>query len=153
MQPVTGSANIIEEDDVILPAGPPHTYFGVAENMMLGVSALAKSAPGTLALPLVAAHVLECLLKAYLSRGGSDAALKKRSIRHDLTLLWTMAREKGLDVSAVAPAWVTTLAHVHKPPYFLRYSTNVHGVVTPGAEPMTSELAALVVKVAQTIRG
>lgn len=151
MRPIGGVAGIVEGDDVILPAGPPHTYFGIARNMMLGVSVLAKEAPGSLALPLVAAHVLECLLKAYLARSGSDAAVKKRQVRHNLNALWNMARADGLPIPEV-PHWVNTLSGVHDSPYFLRYSTGVHGLVTPGAEPMTSELRSLVGIVAQNIR-
>ena len=41
--------------------------------MMPGVKILAEAEPTCApALALVAAHVLECLLKAYLSRDGSD---------------------------------------------------------------------------------
>jgi hypothetical protein len=137
---------------VIVPAGPPDTYFGVAQNMMLGVAALAKAAPGSLALPVVAAHVLECLLKAYLSRSGSDEVVRHPTIRHDLEALWAMAEKDGLKIPQTPPTWVRTLGGVHKAPYFLRYSTGIHAIVTPGAQPMTSELAALVQTVAAQLR-
>ncbi len=79
MEPIRGTASIKLDPVTIAPASPPHTYFGVAESMMSGVNALAAaSPPSLLALALVAAHVLECLLKAYLSRNGSDAPLKKQ---------------------------------------------------------------------------
>ena len=83
----------MEEGDVIRPAGPPHTYFGVAQEMMPAVRLLANASPpaSPLALCLVAAHVLECLLKAYLSRDGDDARLTKKAGRHDLNGLWKLA--------------------------------------------------------------
>ncbi len=97
------------------------------------------------ALAFVAAHVLECLLKAYLSRGGSDAAVKGRN-KHDLNALWATAFKQGLRVPEPPPSWADRLGGLHKGPYYLRYSENskgAHGIVSPGAEPMTSELAAL----------
>ena len=150
MRPITASANIVEEDDVIVPAGPPQTYLGIAHNMLEGVVVLSKAAPHSLALPFVAAHVLECLLKAYLSRHGSDAEVKKRGVRHNLAALWRMCRADGLPIPE-APEWVINLSHIHDEPYFLRYSTNVHGLSTPGAEPMTSELRGLASIVSQNL--
>jgi hypothetical protein len=112
--------------------------------MLPGVKILAASSPcPALALSLVAAHVLECLLKAYLSRSGSDEALKKKDARHDLEVLWTMAHADGLGVTKAPPDWVVGLAETHRSPYYLRYSTGVHGIVLLGSEPMTSELEAL----------
>ena len=150
MEPITGTASITLQPVTIAPAAPPHTYFGVAQSMMAGVKVLAAaSPPPALALALVAAHVLECLLKAYLSRDGSDAALKSPDVRHDLNALWAMAFAQGLPVPEAPPSWVDCLSGLHKSPYYLRYSTGVHGIVSPGAEPMTSELAALL----ETVRG
>ena len=126
------------------PPAPPRTYLGVAESMMPGVNVLAATpTPSALALALLAAHVLECLLKAYLSRNGSDAPLKKPKVRHNLNALWAMASAQGLQVQKEPPSWVDRLSGLHNSPYYLRYSTGVHGIVTPGAEPMRSELAAL----------
>lgn len=111
---------------------------------MPGVKLLAQApVRAGLALPLVAAHVLECLLKAYLSRDGSDDGLKNPYVRHNLNALWSMAFVQGLRVSRDPPDWVGCLSGLHDKPYFLRYSTGVHGVVSPGVEPMTSELHAL----------
>jgi hypothetical protein len=144
MEPITGTASITLQPMTIAPAAPPHTYFGVAQSMMLGVKVLAAaSPPPALALALVAAHVLECLLKAYLSREGSDDALRKTAVRHNLNRLWAMAFAQGLRVPESPPSWVDRLSGLHKWPYYLRYSTDVHGIVSPGAEPMTSGLAAL----------
>ena len=85
MDPITGSASITLQPTTIVPAAPPHTYFGVAQSLLPGVKILAVASPcPALALALVSAHILECLLKAYLSRDGSDAALKNPAVRHDL---------------------------------------------------------------------
>lgn len=144
MEPITGTGSLTAQGASIAPAAPPHTYFGVAQSMMPGVKVLATASPSSpLALSLVAAHVLECLLKAYLSRDGADAALKDRGVRHNLNALWAMAFAKGLRVAESPPGWVDCLSGLHDSPYYLRYSTDVHGIVSPGAEPMTSELAAI----------
>lgn len=139
MEPITGTVSITLEPVTIAPAAPPHTYFGVAQSLMPGVKILAAaSPPPALALALLCSHVLECLLKAYLSRDGSDAALKEPNIRHDLNALWALAFAQGLCVQESPPAWADCLSGLHKSPYYLRYSTGVHGIVSPGAEPMTS---------------
>ena len=144
MKPITGTGSLTAQAASIAPAAPPHTYFGVAQSVMPGVKVLAAASPSpALALALVAAHVLECLLKAYLSRDGSDAALKNRDVRHDLEALWARAFAQGLRVPESPPDWVTCLSGLHKSPFYLRYSTGVHGIVSPGPEPMTSELEGL----------
>lgn len=121
--------------------------------MMPGVKVLAAtSPPPALALALVAAHVLECSLKAYLSRDGSDAALKDPNVRHDLNALWALAFAQGLRISELPPNWADCLSGLHKSPYCLRYSTGVHGIVSPGPEPMASELAALLDAVGKQLR-
>ena len=153
MQPITGTACITEQPDFIAPAAPPHTYFGVAQSLMPGVKVLAGASPSpALALALVAAHVLECLLKAYLSKDGSDVAVKDQNVRHNLNALWAMAFKQGLRVQELPPSWVDCLSGLHKSPYYLRYSTSIHGIVSPGAEPMASELAALLEVVREQLR-
>jgi len=121
--------------------------------MMLGVKVLAAaSPPPALALALVAAHVLECSLKSYLSRDRSDAALKDPNVYHDLNALWAMSFAQGLGISESPPIWADYLSGLHKSPYYLRYSTGVHGIVSPSAEPMTSELAALLDTVGKQLK-
>jgi hypothetical protein len=138
---------------MIATPAPPYTYFGVAQSMMPGVTILAAASPSSpLALCLVAAHVLECLLKAYLSRDGSDVGVKNPNVRHDLNALWGMAFAQGLLVPQSPPAWVDCLSGLHKHPYYLRYSTAVHGIVSPAPEPMASELRALFETVRRQLR-
>lgn len=144
MERVTGTVSFTFELGMFAKPAPPYTYLGVAQSMMHGVKVLATSTPlPALALALVAAHVLECLLKAYLSRDGSDKALKSPDVRHDLNALWAMAFAQGLRIVELPPHWVNCLSCLQKSPYYLRYSTGVHGIGTPGVEPMTSELATL----------
>lgn len=136
----------------IAPAGPPHTYFGVARNLMPGIHVLAAaSPPPSHALSFLCAHVLECALKAYQSRSGSDAALKDPNVRHDLNALWALANSNGLGVSASPTVWVDRLSGLHKSPYYLRYSTGVHGLVLPATEPMVGELTALLDQIQRVI--
>lgn len=153
MPPITGTASIAEEDDVVAPPGPPHTYFGVAQSMMPGVTILAAASPSPpLALCHIAAHVLECLLKAYLSKDGSDAEVRNPKVHHDLDALWGMAFARGLRVPQSPPEWVDRLSGLHKRPYHLRYSTEVHGIVSPSPEPMASELRNLLETVREQLR-
>jgi len=153
MTAITGSSNLFEEPDRILPAGPPHTYFGIAQAMYPGVRQLASASPVyPLALCLVAAHALECALKAYLSRDGVDSALREPALRHNLERLWREAAANGLKIASTPPEWVVCLSGLHDRPYYLRYSTGVHGIVSPGIEPMTTDLSNLVETVRAQIR-
>lgn len=146
MEPIVGHANIVEAPDTIAPAAPPHTYVGVAEHLLPGVRVLADTL-NTRGIPLalLSAHVLECLLKGFLSKAlGSDEPLTKDpKLRHNLLALWARARENGLVLTDPAPAWVVCLSGLHDQPYYLRYSKGVHAVVSPAPEPMTTELHAL----------
>lgn len=63
---------------------------------------------------------------------------------HNLDALWNVAQAEGLPLSVRPPAWVVTLSDLHNKPYFLRYSTGVHVLVTPAAEPMAMELETIV---------
>jgi hypothetical protein len=110
---VSASVDINLEPAALEPASPPRTLFGVAESMMPGVKVLAKASPPcSSALALLAAHVLECLLKAYLSRNGSGASLKNPDVRHNLNRLWTMAFAQGLQITG-PPNWADRLSGVH----------------------------------------
>ena len=118
--------------------------------MMDGVRVLAAAPrPPSVALAFLAAQTLECLLKAYLLRSGADAPAKikqllryDRDVRHNLERLWSMAHKDGLHINPTPPQWATRLAGIHDDPYHLRYP-EVHAIVTPAAEPMTSDLTLL----------
>lgn len=137
----------------MVPPGPPYTYLGVAFGLISGVRILADSNPVPIvALAMLASHCVECSLKAYLSRDGSDAVLRDPKVRHDLVALWDMARSAGLSVGE-PPAWVVTLGAVHGAPYYLRYQTGVHGISVPSAEPMATELEGLLKLIHRSVRG
>ena len=155
MQPITGTIEITEESDSVAPPATANSSFGIAENLMPGVQLLARGpVSASFALAFLCAHVLECLLKAYLSKAGlSDASLRNHATRHNLNALWSSAASQGLRIQATPPDWVTCLSGLHGPPsYFLRYSTGVHAIVSPGAQPMASELSAIVEVVREQLR-
>ena len=132
----------------VLPPTPPDAYFGVAADLLTGIQVLATaSVPVGLSLSMLCAHALECILKAYLSRDGNDSRLKELNVRHNLLALWFLARAEGLDIPATPPSWVSCLSGLHEAPYYLRYSTGVHGIVMPSQQPMVEELEALLVQV------
>lgn len=144
---------------MLLPR-PPHTYLGVAYSMMSGVQVLANAIPvPSSALAFLAAHVLECCLKAYLSRDGSNTVAGDHQIRHNLCALWSRAHGEQLQISASPPYWVELLSLLHASPYYLRYLGSetrvgpqyVHGISLPAAQPMTNELSELLRLVEQAI--
>jgi hypothetical protein len=154
MEPIVGHASIVEAADTIAPAAPPYTYVGVAESLLPGVRILANaSSTRGLPLSLVSAHVLECILKAYLSKAlGSDASLRKDSkLRHNLAVMWSLAEGHGLKLPNPAPSWVECLSRLHDHPFHLRYSTGVHAVISPAPEQMASDLPQLLALVREAL--
>jgi hypothetical protein len=143
---IVGTAHIVEGNDFVSPPGPPQTYLGMARALSNGIQPLATAgASSSIALAFLAGQVLECALKAYLSRGGDVKRFKGPALMHNLEGLWHLAQAEGLPLSSrPAPAWVVTLSGLHNRPYFIRYSTGTHGLVTPAAEPMATELVAIV---------
>lgn len=145
MEPtIIGTLSITLGSISINPAGPPHTYLSTARNFLSGALTLGAVPSCALPLTFLAAQATECGLKAYLSRSGDDGRLKRHPIRHDLVVLWSLAASEGLAVSSTPPQWVANLSQLHGSPYYLRYSTGVHGLVLPAAEPMVTELTKLI---------
>ena len=123
---------------------PPHTYFGVARAIIPGVRRLVDTpADSPISIALLASHALECLLKAFLSRGGSDDRLRKQNLRHDLVALWQLAAEEGLPIVSEPPYWVSKLGALHREPYYLRYAKGINGVVLPPLGAMLADLSDL----------
>ena len=138
---------------ITLPPALSDTYMGVASAMLGGVNALSGSATRhTLPFAMLAAHALECALKAYLSRQGDDKAVRQHDVRHNLNLLWSMAHAGGLSIPSDPPAWVGILSDIHNAPYHLRYSRGINAISTPGAEPLTSELNTILKTVYSQLR-
>jgi hypothetical protein len=116
-----------------------------------GATILAEhEAPPLFALALLSAQALECALKAYLARAGkSRDELTAYKLRHDLLALWSEAQGSGLPLPPPNPLWVPVLGSIHAAPYELRYSGRSNVLAVPAAEPMTSELGALLEMVRQ----
>lgn len=150
LPPITGTMHAVQQPNAAGQTGPRQTYLGTARSLLCGVRPLADAGRDAAnALAFLAAHVAECALKAYLSRAGDDKPLKASKIRHNLKALWHRAHSEGLAIDANPPAWLLNLAELHDSPFFLRYSTGVNGLLLPAAEPMATELAALVGLVAK----
>ena len=150
--PIVGTAAITLEGVSIAPAAPPHTYLGMSRQFANAIRPLAAAGPPC-AVPLafVCAQTLECALKAYLSRAGNDARLRQSPLRHNLEQLWLLAESEHLSLPSPVPAWVPRLSSLHDRPYYLRYSTGVHAMVSPGAEPMCSDIERVVALIVQSI--
>jgi len=104
LKPITGTVAATNQPDSIASAAPSQTYFGVAENLMPGVRVLAKKPQCAIALCMLCAHVVECLLKAYASKAlGSEAAVTKRDIQHNLDALWKRAISERLRAAPSPP--------------------------------------------------
>lgn len=148
MKPVTASVAITLEPLRVHPPAPPYTYLGIAENFLPGIRSLACATPSApLPLAMLCAHALECILKAYLSRSGDDACVRKKDLRHNISGLWSLAYSEGLLVEQIPPDWARCLGQLHDSPYHLRYSTGVHGMSTPASEPMVTALGWLLEQV------
>ena len=149
-----GSASLTFQPLTVLPVTPQAGYLAAAQALMPGVELLATGSPAEArALTLVSAHVLECLLKAYLTAAlGTDTELKKLNVRHNLVALWQEAASRGLSISATAPSWVAIVGALHGSPYHLRYQDRVHGMQLPATQPMVSEISALLAAVRPHVR-
>jgi len=126
-------------------------YMIVARDLLQGVEALStlpKISPRGCA--LIAAHALECALKAFLWHKGKKKEIRGRDVQHDLVALWDMTyKEKGLGIPEVPPDWVEVLSYGHGPNFYFRYQegerkTVVHGGQTPALVPMAVELKKLI---------
>jgi len=151
----------------VLPAlrvGQPNEvdgYMIVARDLLQGVEALSTLPPNvpSRGCALIAAHALECALKAFLWHKGKKKEIRERDVQHDLVVLWNMAyKEKGLSIPQVPPDWVTTLSSGHGPNFYFRYQkgegkTVVHGGQTPALIPMAVALKNLIEMVGLAVKG
>ena len=107
---------------------------------------------------LIAAHALECALKAFLWHKGKTKEIKKTGVRHNLVALWDMAYKEGLSIPQMPPDWCTILSSGHGPDFYFRYQkgqgkTVVHGGQTPALIPMAVELKKLIEMVGLAVKG
>lgn len=135
----------------------------VARDLLQGVEALSalQSIPPR-SCALLAAHALECTLKAFLSHKG-EKTKTLINVGHNLESLWNRAYEKKtLSISKEPPDWVNTLSSGHGPKFYFRYQegekdqkgerTVVHGGQTPALIPMAVELKKLIEMVGLAIK-
>lgn len=132
-------------------------YLIVARDLLQGVEVLSnnKSIPSR-SCALIAAHALECALKAFLWHKGKTEEIRKPKIQHNLVALWDMSyKEKTLKIPKKPPTWVEILSSGHGPNYYLRYQegeqkTVVNGGQTPDLILMAKSLKEIIEQV-QTI--
>lgn len=137
-------------------------YMIVARDLLQGVDALSTLpivAPRNCA--LIAAHALECALKAFLWHK-EKKVIWSHDVQHNLVALWSMAYEEGLSIPKVPPDWCTILSSGHGPNFYFRYQvryeegkekTVVHGGQTPALIPMAVELKKLIKMVRLAVKG
>jgi hypothetical protein len=134
-------------------------YMIVARELLQGVevlSTLPNVSPRSCA--LIAAHALECALKAFLWHKGKKTEIQRLNVRHDLVALWNMAYKEGLSIPQVPPDWCTILSSGHGPNFYFRYQegqgkTVVHGGQTPALIPMAVGLKKLIEMVGLAVKG
>src|SRR5215475_2860710 len=85
-QPITGSASMTQEAQTIKGVSTEEAFFGVAESLLPGVQLLVNTPPSP-AMPItfLAGHILECLLKAFLSKAGISEEDLCKQFGHDLS--------------------------------------------------------------------
>ena len=125
-------------------------YKIVACDLLQGVEALStlqNVSPRNCA--LLAAHALECALKAFLWNKGKSNEIRDFDVQHNLVALWAMAYEEGLGVPQIPPDWCAILSLGHGPDYYFRYQMGrgkkvVHGGQSLALLPMAAELKELI---------
>jgi hypothetical protein len=134
-------------------------YMIVARDLLQAVEALSTLPPNVSprGCALIAAHALECALKAFLWHKGRKQILGHK-VQHDLVALWNKAYKEGLSIPEVPPDWVTILSSGHGPNFYFRYQkgqgkTVVHGGATPALIPMREALKDLIEMVGLAVKG
>lgn len=141
-------------------------YLIVARDLLQGVEVLADfPAVPPRASALIAAHAVECALKAFLCSKGKQQEVRAKAVQHDLIKLWGLAcDEHDLGIPQTPPDWVTILSAGHGPNFYFRYQEGqpksdgsgkkwiVHGGQTPALITMARELRKLVDAVENAVR-
>jgi hypothetical protein len=144
MSKITGSLSATLGAVTVAPVTTADAHLAIAQQFMEGARVLAAAPNCALPLAFISGHISECLFKAFLSwKGETDATLKGYDIGHNLSALRAMAVKHGLTVDPAEPQWLATLSSLHGRPFHLRYPVGLNGLVTPGSQPMLSDLEAL----------
>ena len=133
-------------------------YMIVARQLLQGVEALSTLPPNVSprSCALIAAHALECALKAFLWYKGRKRIWARKD-QHHLVALWDIAYKEGLSIPKDPPDWVRTLSSGHGPNFYFRYQvgeggTIVHGGSTPALIPMRDALKNLIEMVGLAVK-
>jgi len=134
-------------------------YLIVARDLLKGADVLSKekNIPSR-SCGLIAAHALECMLKAYLWHKGKRKEIRERNTQHNLKTLWDLAHnENSLNLPKSPPDWVQTLSVGHGPNFYFRYQegenkTVVNGGSTPSLIPMCFELNDLLKRIESLVK-
>ena len=128
-------------------------YLTAARRLCSGVEALAKGTGATgLAYSFLAAHALECALKAYLSGiGFTINRLTHAPLGHDLENLWIEAATRGLTIPARPPHWCSILNQEHGVEFAFRQPAGLHGSQLPALIAMALNLAEIVSVIGKTV--
>lgn len=131
----------------------------VARDLLQGVEALSTLPPNvsSRSCALIAAHALECALKAFLWHKEKKKNWT-RDDQHDLVALWNIVYKEGLRIPQVPPDWVKILSSGHGPNFYFRYQqgerkTVVHGGQTPALILMSVALKDLIEMVGLAAKG
>jgi len=132
-------------------------FFGTAESLMPSARLLAMSTkiPGTgldHGLALISGHIVEGLLKAFLSKKGLTEKRLQNEFGHNLSTLWRRSVALGCPASATIPPWAERLSALHDKPFHLRYSKS-NALVLPNPQAMIFGLEELLDVVRSAIRG
>lgn len=151
----SGKANIKLRMD---PPTHLYAYIIVTRDLLQGVEALSNVKIHHRSCALLAAHALECALKAFLWHKNKTEEIRKPKVRHNLIALWDMSyNEKTLNIPKNPPDWVRILSEGHGPNFYFRYQegkqkTVVNGGQTPALIPMTNALKELVKEIEIAIK-
>ena len=136
MEANRASFAVSDAQDTFGPGAIHDSYLTTAVGLMRGATVLAASPPDESgwAFALVSGQILECSLKAFLSKLGQTGLNG-----HDLAKLWARAAGRGLPIGDM-PQWAKTLNSLHGPPnYHVRYPDKLNGLIFP--EPHETEAA------------
>jgi hypothetical protein len=141
------------------PTSQIDAYMTVARDLLQGVevlSGLNNIHPRSCA--LIAAHSLECALKAFLCHKGKQKEIRQREIQHDLMALWDLSCKEGdLCIPESPPDWIKMLSSGHGPYYYFRYQVGenkafVNAGSFPAMVPMAMGVKELLKKVDNIVK-